>query len=55
MVSDGLVVIPMRKWHRDCKVFFYTDLKNMWSLEGTQRGKYVYVAHKSVTDSNAEI
>jgi hypothetical protein len=45
----------MRKWHCDYKVFFCTDLENMWSLEGTQREKYVYVAHKSVTDSNAEI
>ena len=34
--------------------FFYTDLKYMWSLGGIQKNKYVYVAHKLVTDTNTE-
>ena len=29
--------------------------KNPWSLEGTHRDKYIYVEHKSETDSNNEL
>ena len=35
-------------------IFFCTDLKYMWSLGGKQKNNYVYVARKSVTDSNIE-
>ena len=44
-------------WGCDTKiarVFFCTNLKYMWSLGGTKKNKYIYVAHKSVTDSNIE-
>ena len=31
--------------------------KNLWSLEGTQRDKYIYiyVEHKTETDSNTKL
>jgi len=29
--------------------------KYLWSLEGTQRDKYIYVEQKSETDSNTEL
>ena len=52
--TGGWFVIPMRQWYQDCKGLFCTDLKYMWSLGGTQKNKYVYMAHKSVTDNNIE-
>jgi hypothetical protein len=55
MTTGGLVVIHVRKWHHDCKDLFYTDMKNMWSLEGTQVEKIYICGTKSVTDSNAEL
>jgi hypothetical protein len=47
MATSGLVVIPVRKWHRDCKDLFCTGPE-----EYVELGRHT---SRKVTDSNAEL